>query len=243
MQEELGIFSQGKIILIDKPLTWSSFDVVNKIRYAIKKYEQKKKIKVGHAGTLDPLASGLLILCSGKMTKQIEQFQGQEKEYIAQITFGFTTASYDLETELENPKDISNLTLPQIEIALKDFLGEIDQIPPIFSAVQVNGKRAYQSAREGEKIELKSRKITISELEILDSDISEKKADKMTISLRIICSKGTYIRSLAHDLGQKLKTGAHLSGLRRTKIGEFKIEDAQTIEEFLEKWKPIEKLS
>jgi tRNA pseudouridine55 synthase len=238
MQEEQGIFSQGKIILIDKPLTWTSFDVVNKIRYAIKKYEQKKKIKVGHAGTLDPLATGLLILCSGKMTKQIEDFQGQEKEYVAQITFGFTTASYDLETDLENPKDVSNLTLDKIEIALKDFQGEIDQIPPIFSAIQVEGKRAYQSAREGEEVILKSRKVTISELEIVESNLSQNEA---VISLRIVCTKGTYIRSLAHDLGQKLETGAHLSGLQRTRIGEFKIEDAQTIEQFLEEWKPKEK--
>ena len=238
MQQEQGIFSQGKVILIDKPLTWSSFDVVNKIRYAIKKYEQKKKVKVGHAGTLDPLATGLLILCSGKMTKQIEQFQGQEKEYVAQITFGFTTPSYDLETELENQKDVSKLTLEKIKIALKDFEGEIDQIPPIFSAIQVDGKRAYKSAREGEEVQLKSRKITISELEILASDLSEEKA---VISLRIVCSKGTYIRSLAHDLGQTLETGAHLSGLRRTRIGDFKIEQAQTIEQFLEEWKPKEK--
>ncbi|AFM03621.1 tRNA pseudouridine 55 synthase [Bernardetia litoralis DSM 6794] len=239
MQEEQGIFSQGKVILIDKPLTWTSFDVVNKIRYTIKKYEQKKKVKVGHAGTLDPLATGLLILCSGKMTKQIEDFQGQEKEYIAKITFGFTTASYDLESDLENQKDVSALTLEKIETALKDFQGEIDQVPPIFSAVQVNGKRAYKSARQGEKIELKARKVTISELEILDSNLSENEA---VISLRIVCSKGTYIRSLAHDLGQKLETGAHLSGLQRTKIGEFKIEDAQSIEQFLEEWKPKEKL-
>ncbi|PIY10005.1 MAG: tRNA pseudouridine(55) synthase TruB [Flexibacter sp. CG_4_10_14_3_um_filter_32_15] len=238
MQEEQGIFSQGKVILIDKPLTWTSFDVVNKIRYAIKKYEQKKKVKVGHAGTLDPLATGLLVLCSGKMTKQIEDFQGQEKEYIAQITFGFTTASYDLETDLENAKDVSNLTLEKIETALKDFQGEIDQIPPIFSAIQVEGKRAYQSAREGEEVKLKSRKVTISELEIVESNLSQNEA---SISLRIVCSKGTYIRSLAHDLGQKLETGAHLSGLRRTKIGDFKIEDAQTIEQFLEEWKPKEK--
>lgn len=239
MQEEHQIFSQGKVILIDKPLTWTSFDVVNKIRYAIKKYEQKKKVKVGHAGTLDPLATGLLILCSGKMTKQIEQFQGQEKEYVAQITFGFTTPSYDLETELENEKDISNLDLEKINTALDNFQGEIDQVPPIFSAIQVEGKRAYKSAREGEKVELKSRKVTISELEILDSNLSK---DKAVISLRIVCSKGTYIRSLAHDLGQKLETGAHLSGLQRTRIGGFKIEDAQSIEEFLEEWKPTEKL-
>ena len=238
MQPELGIFSQGKVILIDKPLTWTSFDVVNKIRYAIKKYEQKKKVKVGHAGTLDPLATGLLILCSGKMTKQIEDFQGQEKEYIAQITFGFTTASYDLETELENEKDVSNLTLEKIKTALKDFEGEIDQIPPIFSAIQVEGKRAYQSAREGEDVKLKSRKVMISELEIINSELSKEEA---IISLRIVCSKGTYIRSLAYDLGQKLETGAHLSGLQRTRIGEFRIEDAQTIEEFLEEWKPKEK--
>jgi tRNA pseudouridine55 synthase len=240
MQEEQGIFSQGKVVLIDKPLTWTSFDVVNKIRYAIKKYEQKKKVKVGHAGTLDPLATGLLILCSGKMTKQIEQFQGQEKEYVAQITFGFTTASYDLETELENAKDVSTLTLEKIETALKDFLGEIDQIPPIFSAIQVAGKRAYQSAREGEKVELKSRKVTVSELEILESNLSQTSPNEAVISLRIVCSKGTYIRSLAYDLGQKLETGAHLSGLQRTRIGEFKIEDAQTIEGFLEEWKPKE---
>ena len=238
MQEEQGIFSQGKVILIDKPLTWSSFDVVNKIRYAIKKYEQKKKVKVGHAGTLDPLATGLLILCSGKMTKQIEQFQGQEKEYVAQITFGFTTASYDLETDLENAKDVSSLTLEKIQVSLNDFLGEIDQVPPIFSAIQVEGKRAYQSAREGEEVKLKSRKVMISELEILDAKLSENEA---LISLRIVCSKGTYIRSLAHDLGQKLEIGAYLSGLRRTRIGEFKIEDAQSIEEFLEQWKPKEK--
>ena len=237
MQGQRGIFLEGKIILIDKPLTWTSFDVVNKIRYAIKKYEQKKKVKVGHAGTLDPLATGLLILCSGKMTKRIEQFQGQEKEYIAQITFGFTTASYDLETELENQKNISNLTLEKIRVALNDFVGEIDQIPPIFSAVQVEGKRAYQSAREGEEVKLNPRKVTISELEILDSIFKQdSQEEKAVISLRIVCSKGTYIRSLAHDLGQKLETGAYLSGLQRTRIGEFKLENAQTIEEFLEEW-------
>jgi len=213
---------EGQVILVDKPLRWTSFDVVKKLRYHL------KVKKIGHAGTLDPLATGLLILCSGKMTKQIEKFQAQEKEYTGTIIIGQTTPSYDLETEPTQAVDISHISMEEIKAAASTFEGEIDQTPPIFSAVKVNGKRAYKSAREGEDIKLKSRKIQISTFEI--SNISEEK-----INFRVVCSKGTYIRSLAHDLGQKLGVGAYLAALRRTRIGDFHVEDAKTIEELTSK--------
>lgn len=209
---------EGSVILVDKPLNWTSFDVVKKLRHHL------KIKKIGHAGTLDPLATGLLILCTGKMTKQIEKFQSQEKEYTGTFVIGQTTPSYDLETTPTEAVDISHISADKIFAATKEFEGEIYQVPPIFSAIKVKGKRAYESARKGEHIELKSRKVTISAF-----DITEIEGN--TISFRVVCSKGTYIRTLAHDFGGSLGVGAYLSELRRTRIGNFNVEDAKTIEE------------
>ncbi|UII20971.1 tRNA pseudouridine(55) synthase TruB [Fulvivirga ligni] len=209
---------EGSVILIDKPLEWTSFDVVKKLRYAL------KVKKIGHAGTLDPLATGLLILCTGKMTKQIEKYQGQEKEYTGKFYLGKTTPSYDLETEVDSETSIDHLTSDQIHRATEAFTGIIEQTPPIYSAIKVDGKRAYEGARKGEEVKLKSRNVEVKSFEITAIDLPE-------VHFKIICSKGTYIRSLAHDFGQSLGVGAYLSELRRTRIGDFKVEDAQTIEE------------
>ncbi len=208
----------GRVILIDKPYEWTSFDVVKKLR---NKLNVKK---IGHAGTLDPLATGLLILCTGKMTKQIEQFQAQEKEYEGKMVLGKTTPSFDLETAVDSETDIGHLTIDDIQAVIPQFTGEISQIPPVFSAIKVNGKRAYKSARKGEKVELKARTVTISKFEISDIQLPE-------VSFRIICSKGTYIRSLVRDFGRSLEVGAYMSALRRTRIGEFNLEAAKTIDE------------
>ena len=218
-------FKEGKVLLFDKPLNWTSFQVVNKVRWLIRKSLKIKKIKVGHAGTLDPLATGLLIICTGKFTKKIDEYQGQIKEYIGTITLGATTPSFDLETEINEGFPFEHLTEPQIHAATKQFLGEIDQIPPVFSALKKDGKRLYEYARSGEEIEVKSRTVEISEFEILKIDLPK-------VHFRVVCSKGTYIRSLANDFGKALGSGAHLSELRRTKIGLFKVEDATDIETF-----------
>lgn len=219
-------FTLGQVLLIDKPLLWTSFQAVNKIRWAIKKAFGIKKIKVGHAGTLDPLASGLLVICTGKMTKQINSFQGQEKEYTGTITLGATTPSYDLETEIDKTYPTTHITENQIYEATTKFIGAIQQIPPIFSAVKKDGKRLYEIARAGETTEIKAREIKISKFEIT-------KINGLDVKFRVVCSKGTYIRSLAHDFGKALNSGAHLSELRRTRIGTFKIEDAISPDEFL----------
>jgi len=219
-------FKNGQVLLIDKPLEWTSFQVVNKLRWAIKKKFNLKKIKVGHAGTLDPLATGLLIICTGKFTKRIESFQAQVKEYTGTITVGATTPSYDLETEIDNHFTTEHLTDQLIKQTTLQFIGEIDQKPPIFSALKKDGIRLYELARAGETTEIKSRKVTIDTFEIT-------KIDSQKINFRVVCSKGTYIRSLAYDFGKALKTGAHLSSLRRTKIGDFSVDDASTIEAFL----------
>ncbi|SIT76533.1 tRNA pseudouridine(55) synthase TruB [Pontibacter indicus] len=211
-------FEAGEILLLDKPLTWTSFDVVKKVRNTL------RVKKIGHAGTLDPLASGLLILCTGKFTKRIDEIQAQEKEYTGTITLGQTTPSYDLETPVSESKDISHLSPADIQAAADSFVGTIEQIPPIYSAVMIDGKRAYDLARKGKEAELKPRTITIKAFEITN-------IEGAIISFKVICSKGTYIRSLAHDLGQKLGVGAHLSALVRTRIGEYKLEDALTIED------------
>ncbi|WP_457610475.1 tRNA pseudouridine(55) synthase TruB [Lutibacter sp.] len=220
-------FKNGQVLLIDKPLKWTSFQVVNKLRWHIRKQFNLKKIKVGHAGTLDPLATGLLIICTGKFTKKINEYQGQEKEYAGEITLGATTPSYDLETEINETFSTAHITEKLIHDTVKQFVGEIDQVPPIFSALKKDGKRMYEIAREGKTIEINSRKITIEEFEIT-------KIDLPIISFRVVCSKGTYIRSLAYDFGKALNSGAHLSALRRTKIGNFKVEDSQGIDEFIE---------
>ncbi|GGG26913.1 tRNA pseudouridine(55) synthase TruB [Pontibacter amylolyticus] len=211
-------FEAGEILLLDKPLTWTSFDVVKKVRNTL------RVKKIGHAGTLDPLASGLLILCTGKFTKRIDEIQAQEKEYTGTITLGQTTPSYDLETPVSESKDISHLTPEDIQAAANSFVGTIEQIPPIYSAVMIDGKRAYDLARKGKEAEMKPRTITIKAFEITN-------IEGAVISFKVICSKGTYIRSLAHDLGQKLGVGAHLSALVRTRIGEYKLEDALTIDD------------
>ncbi len=218
-------YKEGQILLIDKPLEWTSFQVVNKVRWLIRKRFGIKKIKVGHAGTLDPLATGLLILCTGKFTKKIEEYQAQEKEYTGTFTLGATTPSYDLETEVDQTFDVSGLTESQINKATDHFLGEIDQQPPIFSAIKKEGKRLYEMARKGQEVEIPSRKIHIFEFELTRIDLPE-------VDFRVVCSKGTYIRSLAHDFGKVLNNGAYLSALRRTRIGTFSVSEAQSIETF-----------
>lgn len=213
-------FQEGQILLIDKPLTWSSFQAVNKIKYAlIKNLGLPKKFKIGHAGTLDPLATGLLIICTGKFTKKISELQGQEKEYTGTITVGATTPSYDLETEINQTFAFDHINKELIEENRLKFIGEIDQFPPIFSALKKDGKRLYEHARAGEEVEIASRKVTIHEFEITRIELPE-------IDFRIVCSKGTYIRSIAFDFGKALQSGGHLTALRRTKIGAFSVENA-----------------
>ncbi len=212
-------FQEGEILLVDKPLEWTSFQVVNKIRYAIRRKLGVKKIKVGHAGTLDPLATGLLILCTGRKTKTIEQIQMLKKEYTGIIQLGATTPSYDLETEIDQEFATDHLTQPIVEEAARKLTGELDQVPPIFSAKKVNGKRAYQAARKGEHVELKPKQISVFEFET-------KLLEGAGVEFKIQCSKGTYIRSLARDLGRELNNGGHLTALRRTKIGQYSVQDA-----------------
>ena len=219
-------YKNGQVLLIDKPLTWSSFQVVNKLRWNIKQRFNLKKIKVGHAGTLDPLATGLLIICTGKQTKSINEYQGQVKEYTGTITLGATTPSYDLETEVNETFSIDDLTEELLHKTTKVFIGDIQQKPPIFSAIKKDGKRLYELARKGETTEIKSRTITISDFEIT-------KIDLPNVEFRVVCSKGTYIRSLAYDFGKALNSGAHLSELRRTKIGDYSVNNAQSIEGFI----------
>jgi tRNA pseudouridine55 synthase len=209
---------EGRILLINKPLEWTSFDVVNKLRYKL------KIKKIGHAGTLDPLATGLLIICTGKMTKRIEEFMGQEKEYTGKFTIGSTTPSHDLETEVSEPTDIAHITSQAIADATKNFIGNISQLPPMHSAIRIGGKRAYEFARQGKEIELKHRDVVVSEFEITAVQLPH-------VSFRIVCSKGTYIRSIARDFGNALGVGAYLSELCRTRIGSFLLKDAQSIED------------
>ncbi|MGB0975618.1 MAG: tRNA pseudouridine(55) synthase TruB [Prolixibacteraceae bacterium] len=218
-------FKNGEVLIFDKPLEWTSFNVVGKIRYKVCRYLGIKKLKVGHAGTLDPMATGLMVLCTGKATKKIEQLQGTEKEYIADLKLGATTPSFDIETEEDAQFPTEHIDLKSIEETLLQFIGEIDQIPPIFSAVKVNGRRAYDMARKGEEVELRSKKITIKEIEVLDFK-------EQHLKLRVVCGKGTYIRSLARDIGSALNSGAYLTGLRRTRVGEFSVDKAYTIESF-----------
>ncbi len=221
-------FQEGEIILIDKPLTWTSFDVVNKIRWNIKQKLGVKKIKVGHAGTLDPLATGLLIICTGKNTKIIDSIQAEEKTYTGTILIGKTTPSYDLESEYNEEFPTEHITKELMEEVRSTFLGEIQQVPPIFSAKQVDGKRAYDLARAGKEVVLKANTITVKDFKINSDRFPE-------VDFEIVCSKGTYIRSIAHDFGQKLKSGGTLIALRRTKSGDFSIENALTVEACIEK--------
>ncbi|SHE82535.1 tRNA pseudouridine synthase B [Flavobacterium fontis] len=220
-------FKDGQVLLIDKPLTWSSFQAVNKIKYALKrKYQFSKTFKIGHAGTLDPLATGLLIICTGKFTKKIPEIQGQTKEYTGTITVGATTPSYDLETEIDATFPIDHITEDLIRVTAQTFEGEIMQKPPVFSAIKKDGKRLYEHARAGEEVEIEARKTTIYEFEITRIALPE-------IDFRVTCSKGTYIRSLAYDFGKAMQSGGHLTVLRRTKIGDYSVEEALTPEDFV----------
>lgn len=220
-------FKNGQVLLIDKPLEWTSFQAVNKLRWHIKQRFKIKKIKVGHAGTLDPLATGLLIICTGKRTKEIHTYQGQIKEYTGTFTIGATTPSYDLETEVNETFSTDHISEELLKETTKQFIGEIQQKPPIFSAIKKDGKRLYELARKGETTEIKARTVTIQEFEITNSNLPK-------VDFRVICSKGTYIRSLAYDFGLALNSGAHLSTLRRTKIGNFSVDDASGIHQFIE---------
>lgn len=213
-------FLDGQIILLDKPLDWTSFQAVNKLKYKLKReFNLPKKFKIGHAGTLDPRATGLLIVCTGKFTKIIPEIQDAPKEYFTEIKIGVQTESYDTEKPEILPQDISKITEEQIEETLQKFLGEIDQKPPVFSAIKIEGNRAYDLARAGKEVEMKSRKTTINYIRDIEIDLP-------FVRFTVGCSKGTYIRSLAHDIGQELGVGAYLTNLRRTKIGEYSIEDA-----------------
>lgn len=218
----------GQLILIDKPREWTSFDVVNKLRRAC------KIKKIGHAGTLDPLATGLLILCTGKMTKQIDSYQAQEKEYTGTLVLGRTTPSVDLETDFDGEFDISGITPEMVRAAAAQLTGEIQQIPPIYSAIRVNGERLYERARRGETADqvdggIKNRTVTVSVFNVLTDDFP-------TIDFRIVCTKGTYVRSLVRDLGLLLHNGAYMSALRRTRIGDFDVKDAQTVDGFIDQY-------
>jgi tRNA pseudouridine55 synthase len=216
----------GQILLVDKPLTWSSFQAVNKLKYILKRqFDLPKKFKIGHAGTLDPLATGLLIICTGKFTKRITEIQAQTKEYTGTIIVGATTPSYDLETEIDATFPTEHISSDLIQKTTQQFLGEIDQKPPVFSAIKKDGKRLYEHAREGSEVEIAFRKTTIHEFEITRINLPE-------IDFRVTCSKGTYIRSLAFDFGKALQSGGYLSALRRTKIGDYAVENGCTPEEF-----------
>ena len=224
---------KGGVILINKPYEWTSFQAVNKVKYLLKHYYDLKKVKIGHAGTLDPLATGLLILCIGKYTKKIEEYQAQEKEYTGTFYLGATTPCFDKEKEIDNYYPTEHITEEDIYKAAEAFLGEQEQIPPVFSALKVNGVRAYAFARENKDVELKSRKITIKEFEITRIAMPE-------VDFRIVCSKGTYIRSIARDFGSYLNSGAYLTALCRTRIGEYKLSDAKKIEDIISEYEKKE---
>ena len=227
-------FIEGEILYFNKPLHWTSFDLVKQIRNRLCRRLKVKKLKVGHAGTLDPLASGVMIICTGKATKQIESFQYQTKEYVATLLLGATTPSFDQETEIDATYETGHITRELVEQTIKQFVGSIQQIPPVFSAVKIDGQRAYELARKGEDVELKAKELVIDEIELLSYDFPQ-------ITLRIVCSKGTYIRALARDIGQALGSGAHLVGLIRTRVGDItlaKCRDAHHIDAFLDEVLP-----
>lgn len=224
---DLSDYQKGQVLLFDKPLHWTSFQLVNKIRWVIKKKFKIKKIKVGHAGTLDPLATGLVILCVGKKTKEISQFMGMSKTYTGRFCLGATTPSFDLETEIDQTFATQHITAAMIEKTLAQFIGEIHQQPPVFSALKKDGKRLYEFARKGEEVDIPTRKVQIHDFQITHHNIPY-------VDFEVNCSKGTYIRSLAHDFGKSLNSGAHLTKLRRTRIGDFKVEDALSVENFVD---------
>lgn len=219
-------FKEGAELLLNKPVYWTSFDVVRKVRNILRRYDQAyKKLKVGHAGTLDPLASGLIVLCTGKATKRIPGYQAMDKEYIATLQLGETTPSYDLETSVDQTHPTDHITQDKVKQVLTTFLGTYDQIPPQFSAKRVKGERAYHKARKGEEVALQPKPVTINEMELMDYEFPR-------ITIRIDCSKGTYIRAIARDIGERLQSGAYIYQLQRTRIGDFKLSEALSIEDF-----------
>ncbi|TVZ52764.1 tRNA pseudouridine(55) synthase TruB [Dokdonia sp. Hel_I_53] len=224
-------YKEGQVLLFDKPLEWTSFQLVNKVRWLIRKNLNIKKIKVGHAGTLDPLATGLMIICTGKFTKRINEFMGQEKEYTGTIYLGATTPSYDLETEIDQTFPTEHITEEAIYAFAKAYQGKIQQRPPIFSALKKEGKRLYEFARAGEEVEIPTREVEITSFEITRIEMPE-------VDFKVSCSKGTYIRSLAFDFGKALESGAHLTKLRRTRIGDYHVDKAQTLDNFIETFSP-----
>ncbi len=228
-------FEQGEVLAFDKPLRWTSFDLVAKVRYNLCRKLGKKKLKVGHSGTLDPLATGVVIVCTGKKTKLIESLQYDVKEYVATMQLGATTPSYDMEKEVDATYPTEHITRALVDETIPQFLGEQWQVPPMFSAVQINGKRAYELARKGQEVELKPKLLKLDEIEVLSFD---EKA--MLLTIRVVCSKGTYIRALARDIGERLHSGAYLTALRRTRVGDTRVEDCLTIERFLEQLNEIE---
>lgn len=225
-------FEEGEVLAFDKPLHWTSFDLVAKVRHAICRQLGKKKLKVGHSGTLDPLATGVVIICTGKKTKLIDSLQYDVKEYVATLQLGATTPSYDMEKEVDATYPTAHITRELVDAIIPLFLGEQWQVPPVFSAVQINGKRAYEYARKGQEVELKPKLLKIDEIEVLAFD-----AETMQLTIRVVCSKGTYIRALARDIGARLDSGAYLTALRRTRVGSTRVEDCMQIEQFLDQMK------
>lgn len=218
---------EGEILYIDKPLHWSSFDAVKRVRGIMARRLKIKKMKVGHAGTLDPLATGVMIVCTGRATKRIDELQAHTKEYVATIALGATTPSYDLETEIDATYPTEHITREMVEETLKKFTGRIEQVPPAFSACKIDGKRAYKMARKGKEVELKAKILVIDEIELLEYS-------QQSIVVRVVCSKGTYIRALARDIGEALNSGGHLTALRRTRVGYVKVEDCLTVDQAVE---------
>lgn len=221
-------FQEGEILVFDKPLTWTSFDIVNKIRRELCKKLGVKKLKVGHAGTLDPLATGVVLVCTGKKTHDIERLMNHTKEYIATLQLGATTPCFDREQPVDATYPTEHITRQLIDEVIPQFLGEQWQVPPMYSAVRVDGQRAYDLARKGQEVELKAKLLVIDEIEVLGFD-----AEQMQLEIRVVCSRGTYIRALARDIGQRLNSGAYLTSLRRTRVGEYTLENAYTIDSFL----------
>lgn len=220
-------FIEGEILCFDKPLRWTSFDVVRKIRWCLCQRLGVKKLKVGHAGTLDPLATGVMVVCTGHATKRIDELQAHVKEYVATLQFGATTPSFDLEKPIDQTYPTEHINEALLREVLSRFLGRIEQVPPAFSACKIDGKRAYDLARKGKEVELKPKVLVIDEIELLDFD-----QEKMQATIRVVCSKGTYIRALARDIGLALDSGAHLIALRRTRVGNVKVEDCMKVEDF-----------
>lgn len=228
-------FKDGAIICVNKPYGWTSFGVVNKVRYFVCRKQGVKKLKVGHAGTLDPLATGVMILCTGRATKRIEEFQAHTKEYVATLRLGATTPSFDLEKEIDATYSTEHITRELVEETLKQFVGSIEQVPPAFSACKVDGKRAYDLARKGREVELKPKTLVIDEIELLACELPD-------IRIRVVCSKGTYIRALARDIGVALHSGAHLTALERTRVGDVRLEDCLALDQ-VEAWVDAQELT